>query len=684
MSLIQKIRKRQGLLMVMIGFGMLSFLIPYDAVMALFGSGSNRDLGSVDGTAISALEFQQEVQLRRNLGFSGEQLADEVWNDFVSRILLQDGYDALGLQVTDKEFQGLLFEDGYSGYLNMAFYSNAQNKEFWQQQFSAMLGTPEGKTNFMMYRKLITQKRLREKYDNLLLTGVYANTLEAKQDYIAANKKVDFQYAFKAYSSVPDEEIEVSESQVKAFYNEHKNEPKYKQRAGRDLTYVRIPVMATEADAQTIQQELNDLKTAWTQATGDSAFLAGQGLNPVARRYTADALASNADEAALMNAQPGTIVGPFRKGNDFRLAKVVGFATEPDSVSCRHILLQATDPSDKTEMASLMKRADSLKAVLKKGGSFDDLVTRFSDDPGSKSTGGKYENFPRGQMVAPFEDFCFEQKPGSIGAVETSFGVHLIEVLKHSEAKKGAEIFFVDRPVTPSDETARAAYASASEFAIGVKDLDGFMNKASELGYPTTEAKDLVPGATAVTGIQNAAELVGWAFTAEEGKISSPLLTDNAYVIAILQRIKEAGVPEFEHIEEAMRAGAIQEAKAEKFKSQMQGSDLNAVAQSAGGTVQVANGIALKFPTITEAGAAPEPLVVGTAMGMEKGKMSEPIVGNNGVWVISTQNVTEAPEKTEFTSEQTALFGRAKGGFNNRVFNAMSEAAEVEDRRGKN
>jgi peptidyl-prolyl cis-trans isomerase D len=684
MSLIQKIRKRQGLLMVMVGLGMLSFLIPYDAVMALFGSGTNRDLGSVDGTAISALEFQQEVQLRRNLGFSGEQLTDEVWNDFVSKILLEDSYESLGLQVTDKEFQGLLFEDGYSGYVNMAFFSNEQNKQFWQQQFAAMLGTPEGKANFLMYRKLISQKRLREKYDNLLLTGVYANTIEAKYDYIAANKKVDFQYVFKSFASVPDTDVTVSDSDVKSFYNEHKNEPKYKQRAGRDLTYVRIPVMASEADAQAIQSELNTLKTEWTTATGDSAFLAGKGLNPMSKRYTADALASNADEAALLNAAVGTITGPYRKGNDFRLAKVVGFSTEPDSVSCRHILLQAQNPQDAAEMATLMKRADSLKTVLKRGGDFADLVERFSDDPGSKSTGGKYENFPRGQMVAPFENFCFEQKPGTIGAVETSFGVHLIEVLNHSAAKKGAQIYFVDRPVTPSNETTRAAYASASDFAIGLTDFDSFVAKASELGFPTTEAKDLQPGATAVAGLENAAELIVWAFGAEEGKISPPLVSDNDYVVAFLQRIKEAGVPEFEHVEDRMREGAVQQAKAEKLKAQMKGADLATIAQSVGETPQTATGIALKFPTVSAAGPAPEPIVVGTAMGMEKGKLSEPIEGNNGVWVVSPTNVTEAPEKSDFTSEQTALFGRAKGGFNSRVFNAMAEAAEVEDNRGKN
>ncbi len=44
MSMIQQIRNRQGLLIVMIGIGMLGFLVPYDAVMALMGQGTNRDV----------------------------------------------------------------------------------------------------------------------------------------------------------------------------------------------------------------------------------------------------------------------------------------------------------------------------------------------------------------------------------------------------------------------------------------------------------------------------------------------------------------------------------------------------------------------------------------------------------------------------------------------------------------
>ena len=57
MSMIQEIRNRQGLLIVMIGIGMLGFLVPYDAVMALFGQNGSRDVGEVKGVAVSGAQY---------------------------------------------------------------------------------------------------------------------------------------------------------------------------------------------------------------------------------------------------------------------------------------------------------------------------------------------------------------------------------------------------------------------------------------------------------------------------------------------------------------------------------------------------------------------------------------------------------------------------------------------------
>lgn len=681
MSLIEKIRNRQGLLLVMIGIGMLGFLVPFDAVMALFGNGTNPDVGEVGGTSISAIEYQNEVQNRRRLGFSGETLADEVWKDLTEGIVLHDGIAALGLSVTDDEYQELLFGSGKSDYMSRAFFSNAQNKQYWQQNFSAMISTPEGRASFLEYKNLISDKRIREKYDALLTAGVYTNSLEGKYDYVAANKKVDFDYVMVAYTSIPDSTISVSDRDVRNFYNDHKSEAQYRQKAGRDITFARISVKATAEDAEKINAALTATKESWAAASNDTAFFAEQGLNYTERGFSRADVATNATESAFFDAEVGTVVGPYRLGNNFRISKVQGFTSQSDSASCRHILLMPKSQGNADELAGLKDRADSLLRVIRRGGDFEELAAQYSEDPGSKDKGGFYDFFPRGRMVAPFEDFCFDNAPGSTGVVETQYGYHIIRVEEQTAPVERVNVALIDELIEPSAETVRNAYQSASEFAIGVSDRESFMAKAGEEGFPTNIAVDVARNATSISGLRTATELVGWAWNAEEGDVSNPILADNTYVVAFLDRIKEDGVPRFEHVENEMRVGAVQEAKAERLMASMAGTDLATIASANGVQVQSASKVALKFPTVRGAGAKAEPVVVGTAAGIAPGLVMGPIVGENGVWVISTNDVVEAPEKTDFLTEQTSILARARGAFTQRVVNAMLKEEGVEDNR---
>ena len=189
MAMIEQIRNRQGLLLAMIGIGMLGFLVPYDAVLALMGQGNARDVGSVAGESISAIDYRMEVDERRRLGFSGDQLQDEVWADLTANIVLDDTYDALGLEVTDAEFQEMLFGTLDSPYMGRAFYSNGENKAFWQQNFGAMLTTDQGKMNLLSYKRLIIAKRKKEKMDALLTDALYTNSLEGKYSTSTPRRK---------------------------------------------------------------------------------------------------------------------------------------------------------------------------------------------------------------------------------------------------------------------------------------------------------------------------------------------------------------------------------------------------------------------------------------------------------------------------------------------------------------
>lgn len=683
MSMIQQIRNRQGLLIVMIGIGMLGFLVPYDAVMALVGQGNNRDVGEVDGITITALEYQSELQERRRLGFSGDQLGDEVWNDLTSNIVLRDDFDALGLQVCDEEFQELLFGSGYSPYMNRAFYSNAENKAFWQQNFSAMLATPKGKSDFMSYKRLIISKRLREKFDNLVSSGIYTNALEGKYDFVTSNRKVNFNYAFKSYNDIDDNEVSVSDSDVKSYFNAHKSDDQYEQKTGRTISFARIPLSASAEDAEAIETNLTELKALWqASALSDSDFVASANEKAFTSTVLKAAdVETDLNESTLFESEKGDYVGPYLKKQSYKLARVMDFFSEPDSASCRHILLTAKNPQDAAEMDQLMTRADSLKRALRRGASFDDLAERFSDDPGSKTNGGFYDFFTRGRMVKPFEDFCFENKPGTVDAVRTQFGVHLIEVMEHTNPVSRVRVAMIERAIEPSPETARDSYSAASEFAIQANSREAFMSSASEAGYATNTADKVLRKATSISGLRNASELISWAYNAIEGEVSNPILIDKNYVVAHLDGITSPGEPVFEAVEQEMRTAAIKEAKGEKYVSMMDQGSLDEIAAAIGSSVKAASNIAMKFPTVSAAGAKPEPEVVGRAFAIATGEMSTPIIGENGIWVVAPSSSTEPAEKSDFLSEQTSLLARARGAVTQRISNAMLDAAELTDNR---
>lgn len=681
MAMIEKIRNQQTLLMVVLGIGMLGFLVPFDAVQALLGQGASREVGSVNGVGVTGQEYQIAVQNRRSLGFTGETLAEEVWNDMVSEIVMENEYSNIGMQVSDLEFQEMLFGDIDSGYMSRAFYSNGDNKKTWVANFQSMLTTPEGKARLMRYKDVIVNKRKNEKFDALVNVGAYANTLEGKYDYLAANNKVEFKYVVKLFRNIADSEVEVSDRDIQAYYAEHKSDKEFQQKEGRDLTIIKIPVGASDTDVESINVELATIKESWENISDKRAFAEADD-NGVVRTLRKAQVETSVDESKFFEVSKGTTVGPYIKGDKSIVATVLDRKMVPDTAAkVRHILLQAKDINDASEMTKINAKADSLKRLLRNGADFTELAAQHSDDPGSKNNGGVYDFFPQGQMVPEFNDFSFNKRVGSLGSVTTTYGVHIIEVLDRRYKVEEAEVAMISRDLGASDETRRAAYAAANDFAIEYSNKDEIVTAAEAEGYTTNVSLGVARTAKSVTGIRNGSEVVSWAFNAEQGEISHPILADDHYVIAILDLVKEEGEPSFEAVEEKMRAGAIKEAKAELYKELMNGNNLEEISEAVDSPVRTAMNANLKNANISGSGAAAEPKVVGMAFSIPEGNMSNPIVGNHGVWVIAPQKTTEAAEKTDYFEEQTTLATRARSGLSLSITNGMKEASEIIDSR---
>ena len=123
--------------------------------------------------------------------------------------------------------------------------------------------------------------------------------------------------------------------------------------------------------------------------------------------------------------------------------------------------------------AAKKTKAEEILNRVKAGEDFAALAKEFSNDPGSKDNGGKYENIRLGQMVKPFEDAAMSLEPGGVyqTLVETDFGYHIIKL----EEKKAAPA----APAKPEGEDADPGAGSGETYtarhiliSTGVKDAD--------------------------------------------------------------------------------------------------------------------------------------------------------------------------------------------------------------------
>ena len=687
MAMIEKIRNQRSLLMIVLGIGMLGFLVPFDAVIALTGNGTNREVGNVNGKSISGQEYQNAVKNRIDLGFKDprngvEGVKNEVWEDMTTDILLADVYAETGIIVTDKEFMEMLFKDIDSGYMSKAFYSNGDEKRRWVNNFKQMLASEIGQQDFLRFKSIITLKRKREKFNYLVNRGVYANSLEGKYDYLNANRQVEFNYVVKLFKNITDSVVNVSESDVMDYYNKHKSDKEFEQNEGRDVTLIKIPLVASVNDIDSLTAELNEIKEDWNKSEDKRTF-AETDPDGFIDTLRLSQVETNVDEASFFEVEVGSMVGPYSKGNKMIVANVVNRKMVADtSATVRNILLKAKDVKDANEMARLNTKADSLISVINAGGDFGALAARYSEDPRSKSKGGVYENLRQGVREPSFNDFSFNKRIGFVGSVETSEGVHIIEVLDRNYKVEEAEVALIARPIVASNKTRTKARTSAINLAIDYSNKEDIVTAAENAGYTTSEAVNIIREAKSISGIKNAGELINWIYSAEKGDISQPILADNTYVIALVDLIKEDGEPEFEAVEEKMREGAIKDAQAKYYVELMNGNNLDEIANAVDEPVRTCSKANMQIAKISGSGTAvDEPIVVGSAFSIPAGNMSIPLVGESGIWVIAPKTIIEPEEKTDYLEEQTKLVTIAQNGLSSVVIEAMSEAAEVEDNR---
>jgi len=692
MAIIGKIRERSGLLLVIVGGAMAAFILT-DLFSGRSGGREDQVLGTVGDEEIGAVEFERrandEIESYRNdfgqqvNAQMTEQVRNSVWQEMVKEKVMLGQVEEAGLSLTRGEYDDIRFGDNilpeFKGQPNFQGENGQPSPEKLQQYFSSVeLNAP---VYYQIQKRRLTQNRLYSKYTTLVKKSVFVNSAQAKDDYLAKNTKSSFNFVAKRYDSEPDSLYPVDDKDLRRYYDQHKNEKKYKQQASRKFEYALFPVTASEADRQMAQKELAELRDAFAASTNDSVFAVS---NSESRTYNkapyAEGNADKLNDSLIVNASVGTVVGPYQQGEQWKVVKVAELADVPEA-RVRHILLSTT--KDKGEEAQ-KKVADSLLAVVKRDRSkFEDLVVKFSEDPGSntKEKGGVYDWFDKKQMVPEFTAASFDEKVGAITIAKTTYGFHIVEVLGQRNRQE-RRVITVERTMKASPATFKEVYKKANDFSLRNTDLEMFKKSAEEQGLQVTPVDELRGDMRYVPGLQDANSIISWANRAEVGKLSEPVQSGDNYVVGILTGIREEGIPEMEDVRDVFTKEVVKEKKGEAWVAKMQGkTDLNALATELGVSQQTATDLTLNSFNIP--GGFNEYEVVGEIFALENGQTSVPLKGETGVYVVNVTNKAPAPEPQDLNIDKASLLQRAQSRVDGGLFNALQEAVGVKDDRSK-
>jgi peptidyl-prolyl cis-trans isomerase D len=217
----------------------------------------------------------------------------------------------------------------------------------------------------------------------------------------------------------------------------------------------------------------------------------------------------------------------------------------PEEATSRHILISVPESADAKTDAAAKAKAEMVLKQLQAGGSWADLAKKYSDDPGSKNSGGELGPAQRGKMVPAFDNAIFTQKIGDIEIVKSSFGYHVVQV----ESREAAHT----KPLSEVQSDIQAAL-ERQESTIAQENYAGTLtSEAVKNGLEKTATAhhlDLVTTQPVgrdgvIPGLADSAQLLTKAFAAKQGDPPQSAPTGEGYAIFQVTGIAPAHAPTF-------------------------------------------------------------------------------------------------------------------------------------------
>lgn len=708
-SILEKIRKRTGLLVGIVGLALLIFILEslLGSGASIFGGNEMSTVGTINGKKVDRNDFVLKLENQLNNYRQRNQKSEvddntrtgaieNVWNQYIVELIIKPQFKKAGISVGEDEIydkvvanpvQSILqqLSDPKTGKLSEQFALPDGSLDLvkWKQavqnlpadQESALLGMEEN----------VKSTRYFEKYRSLFSKGIYVTSSEAKENLKNINTSYNVSYVINRFDAIPDASIQITDEDLQKYYKNQNYEFGNPQTT-RQIEYVSFNLLPSAADVEEIKKDAQRAASEFKGKTAseDSLFITQENEGNKIQDYTKKTMPIQ--DSSVFKSAPGTVFGPYNEGAFFKIYKLQATNLIADSAKVRHILLALTDPDKKPKRSreQAKKQADSLLVLINtKKNSFDSLVKTVSDDMGSKTNGGDYGWFDEEKgFVKEYKNAGLRGTKGNISVVETQFGFHIIEVLDVSKTKHFsytiAEIF---KSIAPSEETKQKIFAQANQF-VGQNNTADLFDKAVAKEKLTKRLLDNIKESDrALQNLDKAKELVRWVYNSNKGDVNT-FSFDDKHIVAKLSGIKNKGLLPIEDVSQELTLKVKKQKKSERFLQDFNtktgnSKTIEAIAKNL--KLEIKNQERLLPETHNVDGLGHDDIFIGTITGIKAGSLSKPTVGENGVFVAALKAINSIPAQKDIKLIQREIEETIKTQLESELFEALKEISDIQD-----
>ena len=694
MAAIGSIRKHGVLLLVIIGLALLAFIL--GDLSNVHRTFSNKYvMAKIDGKKMDqqySKQYEENTALMKLLqnktSFEDNetyQIHEMTWQQMLQDAVLDKQLAKLGLTFTPQ-----MIEDFKE---NMVASLSTQQPNQFIAQFANALAQLYGPENAMgiisNIETLANQDQTKDIYNAYQALVRFAVSAEKQQNYFALAQNTlyfsdplakqlakDNNMAMVSLMTVNPEltafqslKPEVSEKEMKDFYNTHKNDMFDLQADNRDINVAVFPINPTPADLKAIEDSVRKDFTDFTQQS-IAEFNLSKGNGVVDSTYFKESDITLPElDSLIFKSSVGSFIEPFLYENvKWYFGKVFGAANRPDSVLVATIELPFKTAQYKEAPYSKKEAhriADSLIDVIK-----SNQASIFALQPDylyGREQGDTTFWLPERGTMANLYNSLLETPNGGIYLYKAPNGYIVFQVLDRTQPIEKRQFVLYDYDVNASEATFNALRSQANEFAAGVTNNEEFIASAAKKGIQVVNGEKVTSMMANIGQLPNCRDIVSWAFSDDVKKdnISDVFNIDRMYfAVACVANAREKGVQKYKDAKDDIKTILERQNKLNMVAEQLNkdlASGFNAVSQKY--SVAANDSVMLSFAGDYYMNRGVDSKAIGQIFSLPVNKPAA-VCGNNLVYVVNVNELRDGQASQNLMMEknylQNELVGRER------------------------